>query len=181
MKIENNYSLDKIIDQKLIQKRVCELSEEISSYFPADEDLLVLCVLNGSILFCTDLIKNMGTNIILDTIRVKSYHKTEKKNLNILNDINRNIEGKNVLIVEDIVDSGQTISFLYNYINDKNPNDIKIVSFLFKPDVYKLNIKIDWVGFRIDDDFIVGYGLDYNEKFRNFKDIYRLIDEKEEE
>ena len=74
MKIENNYSLDKIIDQKLIQKRVCELSEEISSYFPADEDLVVLCVLIGSILFCTDLIKNMGTNIIFDTIRVKSYH-----------------------------------------------------------------------------------------------------------
>ena len=180
MKLENNYSLDKLIDQKLIEKRVCELSKEISSYFPLDEDLIVLCVLNGSILFCSDLIKNMGTNIILDTIRVKSYHKTEKRNLNILNDINSNIEGENVLIVEDIVDSGQTISFLYNYINDKNPNDIKIVSFLFKPDVYKLNIKIDWVGFRIDDNFVVGYGLDYNEKFRNFKDIYRLIDEKEE-
>ena len=180
MKLENNYSLDKLIDQKLIEKRVCELSEEISSHFPLDEDLIVLCILNGSILFCSDLIKNMGTNIILDTIRVKSYHKTEKRNLNILNDINSNIEGKNVLIVEDIVDSGQTISFLYNYINDKNPNDIKIVSFLFKPDVYKLNIKIDWVGFRIGDDFVVGYGLDYNEKFRNFKDIYRLIDEKEE-
>ena len=181
MKLENNYLLDKIIDQKLIKKRVCELSEEISSYFSADEDLIVLCVLNGSIFFCSDLIKNMETNIVLDTIRVKSYYKTEKKDLNILNDINTNIEGKNILIVEDIVDTGQTIDFLYNYINDKNPNDIKIVSFLFKPDVYKLNIKIDWVGFSIDNNFVVGYGMDYNEKFRNLKDIYRLIDEKEEE
>ena len=93
-----------------------------------------------------------------------------------------NIEKKSdVLIVEDIIDTGQSIDFIYNYVYDKGPDDIKIVSFLFKPDVYKLNIKIDWVGFSIDNNFVVGYGMDYNEKFRNLKDIYRLIDEKEEE
>ena len=179
MKLTNNYSLDKIIDKKSIKKRVHELSKEISSYFSEDEELIVICVLNGSIIFCSDLIKNMGPNVLLDTIRIKSYHKRNKKNLNVLNDIVTEIEGKNVLIVEDIVDTGVTINFLYNYINDKNPNNIKIVSFLFKPDVYKLNINIDWVGFNIDNNFVVGYGLDYDEKFRNLNEIYRLIDEEE--
>ena len=89
----------------------------------------------------------------------------------------RSVE-KNVLIVEDIIDTGQTINFLYDYILKKSPKDIKIVSFLFKPDVYKLNINIDWVGFSIDNNFVVGYGLDYDEKFRGLDSIYKLVREK---
>jgi len=119
----------------------------------------------------------MGNNVILDTIRVKSYDKTDKGKLKIFSDIRADIKEKNVLIVEDIVDTGQTIEFLYNHIKNKAPNNIKIVSFLFKPDVYKLNIDIDWIGFNVDNDFVVGYGLDYDEKFRNFNEVYRLINE----
>ena len=178
MKIEDKYLMDKIIDEKSIKKRVSELSKEISSYFSGDDELVVICVLNGSILFCSDLIKGMGSNVIFDTIRVKSYDKTESKELCLLNDLSVDINNKNVLIVEDIIDSGQTINFLYNHVLNKNPHDIKIVSFLFKPDVYKLNININWVGFSIGNDFVIGYGLDYNEKFRNLNEVYRLVDEK---
>jgi len=175
--VKNNYFLDKLIDKQSIKKRVKELSREISGYFSDDEEIIVICVLNGSILFCSDLIKNMGNNVILDTIRVKSYDKTDKGKLKIFSDIRADIKEKNVLIVEDIVDTGQTIEFLYNHIKNKAPNNIKIVSFLFKPDVYKLNIDIDWIGFNVDNDFVVGYGLDYDEKFRNFNEVYRLINE----
>tara|TARA_Y100000590_G_scaffold454673_1_gene601882 strand:- start:172 stop:705 length:534 start_codon:yes stop_codon:yes gene_type:complete len=175
--MQNNYSLEKLIDKKSIRKRVEELSREISSYFPDEDELIVICVLNGSILFCSDLIKNMGPNVILDTIRVKSYDKTDKGKLKIFNDITSDIKEKNVLLVEDIVDTGQTIKFLYNHIKNKSPNNIKIVSFLFKPDVYKLNIDINWIGFSVENHFVVGYGLDYDQKFRNFNEVYRLINE----
>lgn len=178
MKVQNKYLL---IDSQSIQKRVNELAGEILSDFPKNEDLIVICVLQGSIIFCSDLIKCMSShsNIILDTIRVKSYDKSRRGTLNIINDLNVNLKNKNILIVEDIIDTGQTINYLYNYIKNKSPNDIKIVSFLFKPDVYKLDIPIDWVGFEIENDFVVGYGLDYNEKFRNLDSVYKLeLDER---
>ena len=179
MNLDRKFRLKKILNDSAIKKRVKELSKEITSYFPEDEDLVVICVLNGSIIFCSDLIKNMKENVILDTIRVKSYSKSSRGKIRVINDTTINIQGKKVLIVEDIVDTGQTINFLYNYIKDKKPAEIKIVSFLFKPDVYKLNVNIDWVGFNIDNDFVIGYGLDYDEKFRNLDSVYKLIYEKE--
>ena len=179
MSLDRKFRLKKLLDDSAIKKRVRKLSKEIISYFPEDEDLIVICVLNGSMIFCSDLIKNMKENVILDTIRVKSYTKTSRGDIRVLNDTTVDIEGKKVLIVEDIVDTGQTINFLYNHIKEKKPADIKIVSFLFKPDVYKLNVNIDWVGFNIDNNFVIGYGLDYDEKFRNLNSVYRLINEKE--
>ena len=175
MKIDDKYKLDLLFNSEEINKRVLGLAEEINSHYDQQDDLVVICVLHGSVFFCSDLTKAMHKNITLDTVRVKSYSKTERGNVKIINDISIDLEGKNILIVEDIVDTGQTISFLYNYIKDKKPESVKIVSFLFKPDVYKLNIKIDWVGFEIENHFVVGYGLDYNEKLRNLNEIYRLV------
>ena len=122
----------------------------------------------------------MNNRIIFDTIRVKSYTKTSRKEIKVVSDLSVDIKGKKVLIIEDIIDTGNTIEFLMEYIIKKKPAEIKIVSFLFKPDVYKLNIDINWTGFNIDDDFVIGYGLDYDEKYRNLDSVYKLIDEKKE-
>ena len=178
MKVDNKFLLEKLISKDSIKNRVSELSEEISLYFPIKDDFVAICVLNGSLFFYVDLIKGIKQDTILDTIKVKSYNKNKRKNIKVLNDSNIDLKGKNVLIVEDIIDTGQTINFLYDYILKKSPKDIKIVSFLFKPDVYKLNINIDWVGFSIDNNFVVGYGLDYDEKFRGLDSIYKLVREK---
>ena len=175
MKIDNKYELDLLFDSKQINKRVLELAEEINSYYNEQDDLIVICVLHGSVFFCSDLTKAMHKNITLDTVRVKSYNKTERRDIKVINDISINLEGKKVLIVEDIVDTGQTVNFLYKYVKDKKPENVKIVSFLFKPDVYKLDVPIDWVGFEIENHFVVGYGLDYDEKLRNLNEIYRLV------
>tara|TARA_B100001540_G_scaffold303283_1_gene311714 strand:+ start:38 stop:574 length:537 start_codon:yes stop_codon:yes gene_type:complete len=175
MKIDNKYELDLLFNSKQINKRVLELAEEINSYYNEQDDLIVICVLHGSVFFCSDLTKAMHKNITLDTVRVKSYSKTERRDIKIINDISIDLEGKKVLIVEDIVDTGQTVNFLYKYVKDKKPENVKIVSFLFKPDVYKLDVPIDWVGFEIENHFVVGYGLDYDEKLRNLNEIYRLV------
>tara|TARA_Y100001968_G_scaffold311059_1_gene332676 strand:+ start:1239 stop:1775 length:537 start_codon:yes stop_codon:yes gene_type:complete len=175
MKIDDKYELDLLFDSKQINKRVLELAEEINSHYNEQDDLIVICVLHGSVFFCSDLTKVMHKNITLDTVRVKSYSKTKRRDIKIINDISIDLEGKKVLIVEDIVDTGQTVNFLYKYVKDKKPKNVKIVSFLFKPDVYKLDVPIDWVGFEIENHFVVGYGLDYDEKLRNLNEIYRLV------
>ena len=175
MKVDNKFLLEKLISKDSIENRVSELSEEISLYFPMEDDFVAICVLNGSLFFYVDLIKGIKQDTILDTIKVKSYNKNKRKNIKVLNDTNIDLKGKNVLIVEDIIDTGQTINFLYDYILKKSPKDIKIVSFLFKPSVYKFKTNIDWVGFEIDNDFVVGYGLDYHGVYRNKQSVYKIV------
>ena len=175
--VDNKYKLKKLFSETDIKNRVSKLAIDISESYSSKEDLIVVCVLNGSILFCSDLIKQMNENVILDTFRVKSYNKKDRCDIEVVSDLKVDVKGKKVLIVEDIVDTGQTINFIYDYIISKKPDDIRTVSFLFKPDVYKLNINIDWVGFEIPNYFVVGYGLDYDERYRNLDSIYRLVNE----
>ena len=176
--MSDNFKLIKLFDTKTIKERVKNLSIEISSSFKVDEDIVVVCVMNGSVIFCSDLIRNIKQNIIFDTIKVHSYDKDKRHKLEVISQITTNLEGKNVLIVEDIIDTGNTINYLYNKISSLKPKKLKIVSFLFKPVGYKFSIKIDWIGFSIDDNFVVGYGLDYNDRLRDKKSIYKLIKEK---
>tara|TARA_B100000700_G_scaffold286298_1_gene341064 strand:+ start:293 stop:808 length:516 start_codon:yes stop_codon:yes gene_type:complete len=165
----------RLINSEDIQSRVNEIAADISKHYDRQE-LTIICVLKGSLLFTADLVKNMDMDINIEFMRVSSYKGTSREEIKSLDKIDFNIENKNILIVEDIVDSGNTINFIVNELNKDNPKSIKIASLLFKPDVYNFDMKIDWIGFNIKNEFVVGYGMDYNEKFRNKKSIDILIE-----
>ena len=165
----------RLINSEDIQSRVNEIAADISKHYDQQE-LTIICVLKGSLLFTADLVKNMDMDINIEFMRVSSYKGTNREEIKSLDKIDFNIENKNILIVEDIVDSGNTINFIVNELNNDNPKSIKIASLLFKPDVYNFDMKIDWIGFNIKNEFVVGYGMDYNEKFRNKKSIDILIE-----
>ena len=165
----------RLINSEDIQSRVSEIAADISKHYDQQE-LTIICVLKGSLLFTADLVKNMDMDINIEFMRVSSYKGTNREEIKSLDKIDFNIENKNILIVEDIVDSGNTINFIVNELNNDNPKSIKIASLLFKPDVYNFDMKIDWIGFNIKNEFVVGYGMDYNEKFRNKKSIDILIE-----
>ena len=165
--------MEEIISSSAIKNRNKELANEISEYYK-DKELIVLGVLKGCIYFLSDITKLINQDISIELISVNSYAGQERGDLSFNFKTDFNIEGKNILIVEDIIDTGNTINFLFNKIKEYNPKEIKIVSFLFKPTIYKFNISIDWVGFEIENDFVVGYGLDYNGKFRNKESLFRI-------
>ena len=172
--MSNNILMEKIIDSLEIKKRNKELALDISNYY-RNEKILVIAVLKGSIYFFADLTKLIDCELLIETVSINSYVGKERSDISFNSKFDFDIKNKNILIIEDIVDSGNTINFLVNQIKKKKPNDIKIVSFLFKPSVYKFKINIDWVGFEVDDDFVVGYGLDYNGIYRNKQSVYKII------
>tara|TARA_B100000676_G_scaffold185141_1_gene182074 strand:- start:342 stop:857 length:516 start_codon:yes stop_codon:yes gene_type:complete len=165
----------RLINSDDIQSRVSEIAADISKHYDGQE-LTIICVLKGSLLFTADLVKNMNVDINIEFMRISSYKGTNREEIKSLEKIGFNVKDKNILIVEDIVDSGNTINFIVNELNKDNPKSIKIASLLFKPDVYNFDMKIDWIGFNIKNEFVVGYGMDYNEKFRNKKSIDILIE-----
>ena len=168
--------IKKIIDKKIIKNRVEELGRNISSFYDKDEQIIVVCVLKGSFMFMSDLVREVSCDILIEFIEINSYKGKLRGDL-VCSDLKKmKIKGKKVLIVEDIVDSGHTINFIVNNLKSLKPSDLRIVSFLFKPDVYKFNTNINWVAFNIENDFVVGYGLDYNQKFRALDSLYKLID-----
>jgi len=171
-------NFEKLIDRAKIQGRVEKLASEITQSY-SGEELTILCVLKGSLLFTADLVKNMNMDVGIEFMRVSSYQGTNREEIKSLDKIDFNIENKNILIVEDIVDSGNTINFIVNELNKDNPKSIKVATLLHKPDVYNFDMKIDWIGFNIKDEFVVGYGMDYNEKFRNKRSIHKLISDEQ--
>jgi hypoxanthine phosphoribosyltransferase len=136
---------------------------------------LFIAVLNGSFLFCADLMRKITiTDAEISFIKLSSYIGTETSGkVNELIGIN-NISGRNVIVLEDIVDTGITLEKIMTLLRKENVNDIKVATLLFKPNSYKKDFKIDYIGKSIENDFVVGYGLDYNELGRNLKHIYKL-------
>ena len=129
---------------------------------------MFLCILKGSVMFTVELAKRIKNNVQFEFIEVSSYENNQSTGKIKLNkDISQSIEGKDVIIVEDIIDSGRTISFLKEYLKQKNPNTLKVCSLLDKPSKRTFEIKSDYIGFEVDDKFIVGYGLDDNQNYRN--------------
>ena len=165
------------INEKKIKERVKILGESITNKYKDKNDLTILCVLKGSFIFLADLVREIDLDLSVEFIDISSYVGTSREQLILNKDINFNVENKNILVVEDIVDSGNTINFLYEHIKNQKPNSLKIATLFFKPEAYNFNMKIDWIGFNISNEFIVGYGLDYNEIHRNKKSIYILEDE----
>ena len=170
----NNKQLIKIIDEATIQKRVREIATELSNNF-GDKEPIFIGVLNGSFIFIADLVRNLSINCEVDFIKVSSYKgKNSRGTVRLLKDISADITNRHVVIVEDIIDSGLTIEFLVKRLNGASPKSISIVTLLLKPEIAKLSLPIDIIGFEIAPDFVVGYGLDYDQNFRHLPAVYRL-------
>ena len=151
-----------------------EISLQISENFH-DTNPVIICILNGAFIFTADIIRELDIDCEVDFIKISSYAGMNSTgSIKMSKDISTDIKNRRVIIVEDIIDSGLSIKFLYEHIIKYEPEDITIVSLLAKTDNYKLNFNIDIIGFEISSEFVVGYGLDFNQRFRNLKSIFKL-------
>ena len=174
--MSDSHNLIELISESDISARIKEMGLDISSFYK-NESVIVVVVLNGAVIFASDLIRTLKINCKLDSIKVSSYSGNRSSGkIKFEKDLALDINGENILIVEDIIDTGNTISFLEEHIKMKNPKSIKIASLLMKPQSLDLPFDIDWVGFEISSEFVVGYGLDYNQELRNLNAIYKLGD-----
>lgn len=159
------------IRSEQIEAAVKKVAQQINSDLKNEMPLFV-AVLNGSFMFAADLMKEINFPCEISFVKMASYHGTESTGkVNELIGLNQNIEGRTVVIIEDIVDTGNTIEKLTSILKEKKVKNFKIATALLKPSVYKKSIKIDYVGLEIPNDFVVGYGLDYDGLGRNLKDI----------
>ena len=161
------FTPDVLISEDEIAFRIDALAKAINEDF-AGEELVVVCVLKGAFMFCSDLIKKVELPVNLEFIQVSSYgdETTSSGNVQLKLDLTGSIKGKNVLLVEDIVDTGLTIKSLMEMMVVRQPKSLKLASLLFKPDRNKHKVPIDYLGFEIEDKFVIGYGLDYAGRYR---------------
>lgn len=160
--------LDTLFSAEVIQARIKEMGAEIRADY-GDEEIVVVGVLKGSFLFIADLVRHLGLNVRVDFVQTSSYgaEKSSSGIVQIRKDLDTNIEDRHVLIVEDIVDTGITLSHLRELLGTRKPKSLKVVSFLSKPGARKLETQVEYVGFEIPNEFVVGYGLDFAERYRN--------------
>ncbi len=161
-----------LIDERRLQARISELAQEIRDYY-ADRQPLLVGVLTGAFVFMADLTRELKIPLKIDFIAVSSYGNltTSSGVVRILKDLDRAAEGESILIVEDIIDSGRTLHYLIELLQQRNPADIRIVALLKKRKQNAIPVPVDWVGFEIPDEFVVGYGLDLAERYRNLPSI----------
>lgn len=164
--MENNIKV--LIPQEEVDKKIRELGEQISRDY-AGKELHLICVLKGGVFMTCELAKNITVPLSLDFMSVSSYgdEQVSSGRVKIIKDLDDSIEGKEVLIVEDIIDSGNTLRYLIDLMSSRKPGSIRICTLLDKPDRRTAEVSVDYVGFQIPDEFVVGYGLDYKQKYRN--------------
>lgn len=157
-----------LVDEATIHERVMALGEAISQAY-AGQDLVLVSVLKGSIIFMADLVRAITVPHEIDFMATSSYGAATNSSgvVRILKDLNVSIQGRNILVVEDIIDSGHTLNYLLRLLQERQPASLRIVTLLDKPDRRAVPIDVDWVGFSIPNEFVVGYGLDYDELYRN--------------
>lgn len=169
MNAENGHNIKVHLTEEQISKRVAELGAEITERFKG-ESVYLVCILKGSIFFTTELAKRIDLPLEMDFMTVSSYGAQTASSgvINIKQDLSGSIEGKNVIVVEDIIDSGNTLSRLLQLFKSRNPKTLTLCTLLDKPErrVVK-DVNVDYTGFVIPDKFVVGYGLDWDQKFRN--------------
>ena len=170
----DNYRI--LLSQETIEKRVNELGAEITRDYK-DKKPVVICMLKGAVYFFADLTKNIKLPLMLDFARLSSYRNgTTSGQMELIYDITAKIEGRDVIIVEDIVDSGKTLAYFIELLKKRNPASVKICAFLDKKERREVDIKVDYVGFDIPCGFVIGYGLDYAEQYREFPFLAEIID-----
>ena len=157
-----------LIDEKKVDQRIEEIGKEISKAYEG-KCVHMICILKGSVFFACELAKRITVPVTLDFMSVSSYGNSKESSgiVKIVKDLDEGLENKHVLIVEDIIDSGKTLNHLIPMLYARKPKDIKLCSLLSKPDRREVEVKIDYLGFEIPDAFVVGYGLDYAQKYRN--------------
>ena len=163
------------ITEEQIQKRVKELGEQISNDYKGKLPIFI-GVLNGSFIFLADLIKNVNIHCEIDFFKLSSYRdsKISSGNVRMLKELNADISERHIIIVEDIVDTGLSLNYINQLLGKFKPASIKYASLLVKPESLKFDLKIDYIGFEILNKFVIGYGLDYAQKYRNLRSIYVL-------
>lgn len=163
-----------LFSEQTIETRVKQLAAEINADFAGKAPILI-GVLNGSFIFMADLVREISIECEVDFIKISSYEGTSSQGtVHLLKDISADITGRDIIIVEDIVDSGLTMNFLMSRLEGAGPTTISVATLLFKKEVARLTFELDYVGFTISKDYVVGYGLDFDQKMRNLKGIYRL-------
>ena len=160
-----------LLSEEQIQKRVAELARDIRCDFP--DSLHLVAVLKGAFIFLSDLVRHMVGQVSLDFMAVSSYAKgtTSSGEVRLLKDLDTTLDGKNVVIVEDIVDTGLTLTYLQDILRARNPRTLRTACLLSKPSRRQVDVKVEYIGFTIEDRFVVGYGLDYAEHYRNLPHI----------
>jgi hypoxanthine phosphoribosyltransferase len=165
-----------VLDAATIQERVRALAAEIELDYEAGEEIHFVCVLKGGFVFMSDLVRAMSPRVTLDFIAVSSYAKSTKSSgeVRMLKDLDSGLEGRHVIIVEDIVDTGLTLTYLQDILRARSPKSLRTACLLSKPSRRAVQVTVEYVGFTIEDRFVVGYGLDFAEKYRNLAYIAEL-------
>lgn len=169
----DNYRV--LLSHETIQKRVKELGEEITRDYQGKEPV-VICMLKGAVYFFADLTKNIKLPLMIDFARLSSYKNgTTSGQMELIYDITAKIEGRDVILVEDIVDSGKTLAYFIELLKTRHPASVKICAFLDKKERREVDIDVDYIGFDIPCGFVIGYGMDYAEKYREFPFLAEII------
>jgi hypoxanthine phosphoribosyltransferase len=165
-----------LLTQEQIVQRVAELAAEVEADYNLDQPLLLVGVLKGAAMIMSDLARALSIDVQMDWMAVSSYGSgtTSSGVVRILKDLDADVDGREVLVVEDIVDSGLTLSWLLSNLTSRRPKSVKVLTLLRKPEALKVDVQVDFVGFDIPNEFVVGYGLDYAERYRNLACIGTL-------
>ena len=168
-------TLDEIISPEKVQARVKIIGNEISETYTGKVPIII-GVLNGAFLFMADLVRNLDIDFEVDFIKIDSYGDNTKSSgtVRLLKDISADITDRHIIVVEDIVDTGLSLNFLKHRMEEASPKSLRFATFLYKPEAASQDIEIDWIGFNIDDQYVVGYGLDLKQIFRGLPGIYAI-------
>lgn len=167
-----NEVIEQLISKEELEKRVIEIANNINEDYKG-KSIFMVCILKGGIVFMVDVARHIDVPVKFNFMDVSSYGLETKStgNIQILMDLNKPIKGEHVLVIEDIVDSGNTLSYIKRLLLDREPASLKICSLLDKPTRREVDVTADYVGFEIPDEFVVGYGLDYDQRYRNLDSI----------
>lgn len=173
---ESDYVIDEMIPSADIAARIKELSGEIASEFSGTSKLFVVGLLRGSFIFIADLVRELDLPVEIDFLEASSYGDSmeSSREVRILKDLRGQIEGRDVLLVEDIVDTGHTLNHVLNLLQSRSPAKLRTIALLDKPDRREVDICADWIGFKIPDEFVVGYGIDFAQRNRNLPHIGKV-------
>jgi hypoxanthine phosphoribosyltransferase len=162
-----------LLSESEIKARIASLAAEIERDYPTTDEIHLVAVLKGGFMFMADLVRAMSERVTMDFMAVSSYGKgtTSSGQVRVLKDLDSNLEGRHIIVVEDIVDTGLTLHYLQDLLKARAPKSMKTACLLSKPSRRKVDVQVDYIGFTIEDHFVVGYGLDYAEKYRNLPHI----------
>ncbi|MBD1390107.1 hypoxanthine phosphoribosyltransferase [Neiella sp. HB171785] len=171
------HKVEQMISAEALQQRVKELGDEISTYYAGSEHLILVGLLRGSVIFMADLARAIDQPVTLDFMTVSSYGNamSSTRDVKVLKDLDEDIEGADVLLIEDIVDSGHTLSKVLAMLALRNPRSLKICTLLDKPSGREVDVAAKWVGFEVPDTFVVGYGIDYSQRYRNLPYLGKVV------